>query len=124
MYGMPIVRATESDDFAEVGGDIQPDSSEVVDFDADTSPAYLLGRLESLADVYKGCMPGACKSSVRKAIALLQQLVSPTSSASALGESYSPRRHVESHRFHSDDFGPPPPAFTSDSSSPLFFERS
>jgi hypothetical protein len=69
---------------ADYGGlvdteDTGPDSSEVVDFDPDESPAYLLGRLEGLQELYKETMPSGCRSHLRKGIGILQRLVSPKS---------------------------------------------
>jgi hypothetical protein len=76
-FGIPIHRreAAEPDMYEEP----EPDSSEVVDFDADTSPAFLLGKLETLQTVYKDVMPNGCRSSVRKGLAILQRFVSPKS---------------------------------------------
>jgi hypothetical protein len=85
--------------------DEEPDSSEVVDFNPDESPPYLLGRLETLQHTYKDTMPSGCKSHLRKAILLLQKLINPTTESAQhdfkagvlrqLGESYS-RRSIAS----------------------------
>jgi hypothetical protein len=131
--GVPIYSAPHREN-ADYGGmlnaeDTGPDSSEVVDFDRDESPSYLLGRLESLQEVYKDSMPGGCRSHLRKGIGILQRLVSPKSESARhdyrdgvlqqLREAYSAESTAFSN-YHDDDFPwPAPPMATVMESSPL-----
>jgi hypothetical protein len=84
--GHPLYRTPHCEAVGELGEvfDGPADSTDVVDFDENSSPAFLLGKLETLQTVYKDVAPSACKGHIRKGIQILQSLVGPRTESAKL----------------------------------------